>query len=170
MLLIAVHFLGYKNSGKTTTIQQLTSHFVAHGKRVGVLKHIHKEKLELSARFKDTQRFLDAGAQTVCALSRNELVFYLRERTLDDALELLKSFPLDFLFIEGYSTNERFFGIKCVVCAKSVDEAISLIDIHRQRKILAVTGALRSKTNDIKGIPVLKLPRDLERLAQLVAS
>jgi molybdopterin-guanine dinucleotide biosynthesis protein MobB len=134
VLLIAVHFLGYKNSGKTTTIQQLTSHFVAHGKRVGVLKHIHKEKLELSARFKDTQRFLDAGAQTVCALSRNELVFYLRERTLDDALELLKSFPLDFLFIEGYSTNERFFGIKCVVCAKSVDEAISLIDIHRQKK------------------------------------
>lgn len=167
--MISVLFLGYKDSGKTTAIEQLTAYLASHGKRVGVIKHVHGGGFEFSPKNKDTERFVSSGAHAVCALSDGSLFLYFKG-TLGDALGLLGQKALDFVFIEGFATHEGFSQAKCVLCAKNLKEAHELIKLHPNRQIVCVTGALKTSKKRVNGIPVLKLPGDLKTLATLVAT
>jgi molybdopterin-guanine dinucleotide biosynthesis protein MobB len=167
-----VAVLGYSGSGKTTTIEHLTSELVSRGMKVGVVKHIHGEHT-LFDYSKDTGRFVKSGANPVVGVAQDGLHLFLAGEDLERALMLVRNSSPDYLFVEGFSTHTLLRGVDvmCVVCAKTEDEAVELIEKHTTRSIVCVTGvlAINSKKNEIRGIPILTIPDDTCKLIQLIS-
>lgn len=64
---------GFKNSGKTTLIENLVKDIVSIGRKVAVVKHVYHSDFEVDHEGKDTWRFTKSGAQCVVAISRGRL-------------------------------------------------------------------------------------------------
>lgn len=64
-----VHIIGRKNSGKTTLIVDLVSHFTSRGIAVGTIKHTHHGH-ELDTPGKDSHCHREAGATVVGIMAR----------------------------------------------------------------------------------------------------
>jgi molybdopterin-guanine dinucleotide biosynthesis protein B len=71
-----IHIVGRKNSGKTTLIVDLVSHFAGRGLRVGAIKHTH-HRHELDTPGKDSFRHRQAGACAVGVLSPGMTAVFL---------------------------------------------------------------------------------------------
>ncbi|MEM3794900.1 MAG: molybdopterin-guanine dinucleotide biosynthesis protein MobB [Thermoprotei archaeon] len=162
-----VAFLGYSGSGKTTTIERLTSALVARGKRVGVIKHLHDYAPRDPA--KDTDRFIMCGANPVVGVAQNGLHLFLAGGGLERALTIMGDASPDYVFVEGFSVHPKLTGgdVLCVVCAKNEGEAAELIEKHASRSIVCITGTITNTTQktEIRGIPILQ---DTEKLIQLI--
>jgi molybdopterin-guanine dinucleotide biosynthesis adapter protein len=95
---------GWKNSGKTTLVEKLVSHFAQMGLRVATVKHAHHE-FDIDHAGTDSFRHRKAGAHEVAIVSarRWALMHELgmeREPPLADVLARLS--PCDLVIIEGY--------------------------------------------------------------------
>jgi len=167
-----VAFLGYSGSGKTTTIEHLTSELVSRGMKVGVIKHIHGGHTLIDPS-KDTGRFVRSGANPVVGVVQDGLHLFLAGGDLGQALTLVGDFLPDYLFVEGFSTHPLLGkgDVMCVVCAKTEGEAVELIEKHALRSIVCITGVLAnsSKKREIRGVPVLSIPDDTHKLIQLIS-
>ncbi len=165
--------MGYRDSGKTTVIEHLTAYLVGLGKRVGVLKHVHADHLDLGPKSKDTSRFAAAGAHLVCAVSSSLFMLLQKDRDPNSVLELISKAGLDYLLVEGFSSHQRFLSpnVRCVVCAHSESQAAELVAMHSMRKIVCITGkvASTSQTKRILGVPVLTVPRDTAKIVDLIS-
>jgi molybdopterin-guanine dinucleotide biosynthesis protein MobB len=99
-----IHFVGRKNSGKTTLIVALVEYFTAQGLRVGTVKHTHHHH-ELDTPGKDSFRHREAGAAVVGILAPGmTAVFIPREETdLADRYALLEPHfaTCDLVLVEG---------------------------------------------------------------------
>ena len=93
---------GYKKSGKTTLIEQITPVLVAEGMRLAVVKHQH-EAVQTDQPGRDTYRFYQAGADVLGYDGQS--VFIKRHQSeelgLDDLLVLLGG-DYDLILIEGF--------------------------------------------------------------------
>lgn len=102
-----VAFAGLSGSGKTTAIAALVEHFVARGKRVGVIKHTHHP---INERHRgDTAEFRRAGAEPVILAGDGEAVLFANAGTrrlhYDEPQQLLVQFESeDIVFIEGFKS------------------------------------------------------------------
>lgn len=102
-----IHIVGRKNSGKTTLVAELVSHFVQAGVCVGTVKHTH-HRHELDTPGKDSHRHRLAGAQVVGILSPGlNAVFTTTSESHDapdryDAIAPLYA-DCDLVLVEGHS-------------------------------------------------------------------
>jgi len=136
-----IFVVGTSGSGKTTTIEYLTSHLTKLGFHVGIVKHIHQGGLNLDTRGKDTWRHARAGAGLIVGVAPRELLLFKKtssETKLGNVLSNLRSEPIDVLFMEGFSTNSSKHAYKIVT-------ANNLADLKRTLRksplpVLAVTG------------------------------
>ncbi|WP_077325065.1 molybdopterin-guanine dinucleotide biosynthesis protein B [Virgibacillus siamensis] len=98
---------GYKNSGKTTLMNQLILYFSKTGVIVGSLKHHgHGGDPDLG-KLKDNQAHMESGA--IMSGVQGEMVsqFTLNmEMDLDEMVRVYSNFPIDLLLIEGYKHAE----------------------------------------------------------------
>jgi molybdopterin-guanine dinucleotide biosynthesis protein MobB len=95
---------GFKNSGKTTLIENLSRDLVKKGFRIAVFKHVFHGDFIIDYEGKDTWRFIKAGAKGVVAVSRGRLFIneYLDDYPdLDKLLDDFKS-RYDAIFLEGF--------------------------------------------------------------------
>ena len=165
--------MGYSGSGKTTTIEYLTSALVSKGMSVGVIKHIHAKHTHMEPP-RDKERFVRSGANLVVGVDQDGLHLFLKGGGLKKAFDLMKKYSPDYLFVEGFNTHPLLRGddVVCVVCAKTEDEAVELIEKHVPRRIVCATGVLgrTSKKEEVRGVPVLRLPKGTSRLIQLISS
>jgi len=168
-----VAVLGYSGSGKTTTIEHLTSTLASKGMSVGVIKHIHAKHTYVEPS-RDTERFVKSGANLVVGVDQDGLHLFLKSGGLEKAFDLMKKASPDYLFVEGFNTHLLLRGdnVVCIVCAKTEDEAVELIEKHAPRRIVCVTGVLAntSKKEEVRGVPILRLPSSTSRLIQLISS
>ncbi len=166
-----VIFLGYSNSGKTSALVNVAGQLVKAGKNVGTLKHIHDKDFTIDTTGKDTWRHASAGASTIIALAPRELtVIEKRDTTdlsLDNLFEIFRSRRVDFLLVEGlYRKLSRRKGVTRVLCARNLDEAKELLAQHRKPACILNRGGIKDK--ECEGIPVLRMPKDLGRLMNII--
>jgi len=90
---------GYKNSGKTSLIEELIPKLKERG-RVGTVKHMHHQEDR-----GDTARHMRAGADVVIGIGEDMKVM-VRESDLKEALDLLADLGMDFAVLEGFKSSE----------------------------------------------------------------
>ncbi|UCH92168.1 MAG: molybdopterin-guanine dinucleotide biosynthesis protein B [Candidatus Aminicenantes bacterium] len=100
-------FAGWSGSGKTILITQLIEHFKQKNKKVIAVKHApHKYYLEPESA--DTFKFLEAGADEVCLVGKNEMLHMRQITAKTNVITILKTqyANCDFLLLEGLHQNE----------------------------------------------------------------
>lgn len=170
--MITALFLGYKDSGKTTTIVHLTRLLSSRGVKVCVLKHVGGGHRLLDPS-KDTGRFIAGGAQAVAALDGEVLALFYAGGGVEEAYRMLAALSPGYILVEGFTTHPLFAGedVRCVVCARSVEEAAELVRLHHARRIVCATGVFAQSFagGDVLGVPVVRVPEEVARLAQLLS-
>lgn len=113
---------GVKNSGKTTLISKLVSHYASQGCKVAVIKHDGHD-FECDIEGTDTRAFSDSGAYGVACFSENRM-FVHRIGTAETEKQLIELFPeADIIFIEGLK-NSAYNKIEVIRSGIS-DKAVS---------------------------------------------
>ena len=95
--------IGRKGAGRSEVLLQLVAIFKSRGYRVGVVRHLKRDDLEIDQPGKDTYEYRMRGAQKVILSGRKRCaVFENRDEELS-IQELLKAFAgYDFVFFEEY--------------------------------------------------------------------
>lgn len=95
-----IQIVGYKNSGKTTTVCALVERLYARGYRVGTVKH-EAHDTELDTPGKDTWQHHGAGASvTAIASPGRSAIWENGERSLPELLERMHG--IDVIVVEGF--------------------------------------------------------------------
>jgi len=173
------HFLGYSGSGKTSAISLLVKELGKSGKKVGILKHIHGEAFSIDRRGKDSWIYKRSGASTVITISASELVIIKNrsgketniEKDLENAFRILESNGLEYVFIEGFLSISKYKReMKQIICARDKSELHKLLKLHDEAIcILASSPNDFRKGSSLCNIPILRLPKDKERLIQMIS-
>jgi len=103
-----ISFIGYSGSGKTTLLTKVVGELKHRGYRVGVIKH-HAHQQEVDVPGKDSWRYAEAGAATVCLASpRQVAVFHNTEQeySLAELVSLLP--PVDLILTEGFKRENTW--------------------------------------------------------------
>jgi molybdopterin-guanine dinucleotide biosynthesis protein B len=97
-----ISFIGRHNSGKTTVLTGVIQHLTSAGYKVAVIKHaLHGLNI---AAHKDSEMFLQAGADFVLANSPSLCIQYRRQAKEPNFELLLRDLPedVDLIIVEGY--------------------------------------------------------------------
>jgi molybdopterin synthase catalytic subunit len=113
-----ISVVGYKKSGKTALVTALVQKLSEFG-AVGTVKHLGEQRLNPAET--DTGRHFDAGADMVIGITGTgtagttgitgsstpgtELVSFSRDRSLEDALDMLCDQGFDFAVVEGFKES-----------------------------------------------------------------
>lgn len=90
---------GYKNSGKTTTIEKVVKKLTSEGFKVVVIKHDGHD-FQADREHTDTHRAFQAGAYGTAIFSKNR--FMVHKEVSIDEVELFSFFPeADIILMEG---------------------------------------------------------------------
>ncbi|MDI6604995.1 MAG: molybdopterin-guanine dinucleotide biosynthesis protein B [Thermoanaerobacteraceae bacterium] len=148
---------GKKNSGKTTTVENIIKELRNQNYTVGSVKDIH-DNVDFDKEGSDTDRHKKAGAQLVTARGVVETdVMFQRRLELD---EILNFYSYDYVVLEGFKS----FSLPKILCAKSLEEIDELMD----EDVFAVSGRIAEKIEEYKGCPVINSIDDVEKLVQLI--
>ncbi len=100
-----ISFIGRHNSGKTTVLSGVIKYLADDGYRVAVIKHAHRH-LNIDVH-KDSEMFLQAGAEYVCASSPELILKYQHREDEADIYSLLSEVPegFDLVIVEGYKNE-----------------------------------------------------------------
>ena len=117
--------IGYKESGKTTVIEGLTSRLTERGYSVATAKHIDQKGFRIDKEGKDTWRHAASGANPVIAVSDVETaVIHRRGLGALNLRSLLGLIPkADLLILEGFSKivlGDKHIGK--IVCVRTLRE------------------------------------------------
>jgi len=97
---------GWKNSGKTTLVERLISHFSGLGMNVASIKHAH-HNFDIDQEGTDSYRHRKAGAQQTLITSSKRLALMeeisCKEPTLEELIDRLA--PCDLIIVEGYKSS-----------------------------------------------------------------
>lgn len=109
---------GYKNTGKTTFVNELIKYLKEFGYSVGTIKHDGHD-FETQNFSEDNFQHFDSGAEKSLVFSKNKWLFIERkEKELDDLIELMMD--MDVVIVEGCKNSELF---KIELLRKGVSEA-----------------------------------------------
>lgn len=101
-----ISFIGPKNSGKTTTVSELTRGLSMNGFSVAVLKHVEKGSLEYN-KGKDSAKHFEHGAQLSIASDGeiSSILVHLKDGDDPGSINERFLFNVDFVLVEGYSKS-----------------------------------------------------------------
>jgi molybdopterin-guanine dinucleotide biosynthesis adapter protein len=173
-MVLLVAAVGRSGSGKTTTIEYLINKLTAEGVSVGAIKHVHHKGFTMDTEGKNTWRFAKAGAKTIVAVSPDEVAIIRKTQSeyndFDKIIALLEAEKLDVVFVEGLFalTAKRGDIVKIVTATDPSGLAETLKGMVEP--IIAVSGVVAKTlgTIDYKGIPVIKIPEEGEKLVELI--
>jgi molybdopterin-guanine dinucleotide biosynthesis protein MobB len=170
-------FLGFSGGGKTTALTTL-ARGIARGNfgKIGTIKRIHERNFSIDeSRGKDTWLHARAGASVILAFAPREMDIIRKERdtskiSTKEIIEVFKKTKVDYLLVEGlHKKFESVPKVKQIICARSEKQVLDLLDLHGGN-IIFITGKFTSRFTSamIKGVPVLSLPRDINKALELI--
>jgi molybdopterin-guanine dinucleotide biosynthesis protein B len=99
-----IQVIGYKNSGKTTTVCELIKRFSQLGYKVASIKH-DAHHFEVDYPGKDTWMHREAGASVVAITSQEKFAIMVQQPIrLTDLIERIQD--VDLVIVEGYKHND----------------------------------------------------------------
>ncbi|XRO76239.1 molybdopterin-guanine dinucleotide biosynthesis protein B [Methanocaldococcus sp. 10A] len=117
--------IGYKDSGKTTLIEEILKH---SDKKIAVIKHAG-ENVEVDREGTDTYRISNSGAKVTVLSTDSKTVFFTGRMDLENILAVLSDYDIDFVIIEGFKEALKRLNIPKIVMLKN-KEGSELIDEH----------------------------------------
>ena len=94
---------GQKGSGKSELLEGLIARLKQRGLRIGVVKRMRRDDLEIDQPGKDTYRYRMSGADTVILAGRERLALFRNLREEIPLGELLNSFEgFDLVLLQDY--------------------------------------------------------------------
>ncbi|MDC7227327.1 MAG: molybdopterin-guanine dinucleotide biosynthesis protein B [Spirochaetales bacterium] len=157
-----VSVTGWSGSGKTTFCEKLISELSKRGKKVAAAKNAHKN-LRIDKPGSDSDRYFNAGAESVCLNAENMTTVFFHER-IADGNGLYSLFPkADIIIAEGFKADGAY-RVEVTGMAESIQEMknpaaeadmIVYGNTHLRQKLAAGSGTAYSHTfierNDISG-------------------
>lgn len=119
-----VRITGFKNGGKTSTLEGLVKELVDRNYEVGTIKHLPHNDFDIDKSGTDTWRHLEAGSTKTVALSPTKLIT-MKKKIIDPDKVLLSMMNLDFVIMEGFKGMKNTAKI---VVAEDKSEAETLKD------------------------------------------
>lgn len=150
--------VGYRKSGKTTTIVELIKELKKRGYKVTSIKDIHDENFTMEKQDSDSWLHWDASKDIVFARGLNETYqIWHRQLTLNEMLEHLDA---DYVIIEGMKSTP----IPRIVCATSEEELDNLVD----GTVFAISGRYANNHNKYKNLKAFHSINQINELTDLV--
>ena len=151
----AVAFVGFKKSGKTTTVEAVAKVLKERGHRVAIAKSMHAD---FDRENSDTWRFSRVADSVIVRANDTDALLFKSK----DVNALFSMVNADFLLLEGFKSIKH---VPKVICAKNEDEVEELND----GLAIAVSGVVAGEgAEEINGLPVIDATREPEKLADLV--
>lgn len=103
---VLLSIVGKKGSGKALFLENLISILKGSGFRLGVIKHLARDDIEIDEPGKDTFRYRMNGAETVMLAGSRRLALFSdlsEERPLQELLTYFSGY--DVVFLEGYFSD-----------------------------------------------------------------
>jgi molybdopterin-guanine dinucleotide biosynthesis protein B len=156
-----IGFAGYSNSGKTTLISRLVTHFAQTNIQCAVVKHdAHGHYKEATQ--SDSAQYIDAGAAAAIVISPNACISYRRvTNTLEEVLPMLQKDGYDLIFIEGFKHGNQ----PQIAVFRDDEQSAILSAIHPAPIALVAPEQLVSYA--IEGIPFFN-PDNLSAIAEWI--
>jgi molybdopterin-guanine dinucleotide biosynthesis protein MobB len=152
---LIIHVIGRSGSGKTTTIEYLTTHLTGHGLNVAVIKHVHHEGFSFDTEGKDTWRHARAGASIVVGVAPHELAIFKqsqKETTVHTALDALRSEKLNLILVEGFSRERLAKRSPKILTARNARELTQMLKIS-SAPIIGIAGPIAAS----KGVTKIRM-------------
>ncbi|WXG41055.1 MAG: molybdopterin-guanine dinucleotide biosynthesis protein MobB [Candidatus Freyarchaeum deiterrae] len=162
-----------RHVGKTSTSISLIEEFKKRGFRVAAIKHAssyneYEVKYDTQGALdsKDTERYLEAGADVCGALTDRSFVLITPGKSLDSALNMVAPFA-DIIILEGFR-EEKYPRI---IAAETADQ---VFDLFTENLVIAVVGAITE--NEVEKERIREAHSDIpvvskaDELANLVLS
>jgi len=151
----AMAFVGFKKSGKTTTVEAVARVLKERGYRVAVAKSMHSN---FDREGSDTWR-LSRVADSVLVRASDTDALLFRSKDLNSFFSRVSA---DFLLLEGFKSIEH---VPKVICARDEGDVRELND----GLAVAVSGVIAgSGIREVDGLPVINALEEPERLADVV--
>ncbi len=105
--------IGWKNSGKTTLVANLTNYYSNKGIKVGVVKHAH-HNFDIDHEGTDSYKIRKSGAHKTTIVSDKRLAHVIEEINLDEDISKIISMHKDceILIFEGFKRNTELKKIE----------------------------------------------------------
>jgi molybdopterin-guanine dinucleotide biosynthesis protein MobB len=179
---VAISFVGFSDSGKTTLIERLVQRLTAKGYKVGVIKHHHGQRdTGIDVEGKDTWRYRQSGAAITALIAPDGMTLFLPQENLtaEEAVErLARQLPVDLILVEGFkrSSFPKFIVLPPQMSAEDACQMLSqlLSQIGDPSTIVGLIGqpdATRA-TSPVSPVQLADLPHfahdEVERLCEFV--
>lgn len=156
--------IGYKNSGKTTVVENLVKALTNNGFKTATIKHISEKNFSIDKEGSDTWRHSVSGAKLVAAVAEAETTLIIKCGFKDFSAEkfIIPLNNFDVLIFEGFKNFLVNEEVAKIICVKSEGE-LKKFNEEAKGRIISFCSF-----NSIKG--ALKLPEDLHKLIELTLS
>lgn len=156
-----------RHVGKTSTSVSLIEEFKKKGFRVAAIKHAHKYEIEHDTQgvldSKDTERYLEAGADVCGALTDRSFVLVTPRNSLERALDMVAPFA-DLVILEGFR-EEKYPRI---IVAETADQ---VFELFIENLVIAIVGKITENSEEKEKvrktyphIPIVSKPDELTEL------
>jgi len=150
--------IGYTQSGKTTTIENIIKELKKRNYSVGSIKDIHFEKFKIDKEGTNTFRHGAAGSELVTARGYYETdILFPRKLSIEEVLEF---YSQDFVIMEGVTD----YNLPVILCAQNEAE----IDERFSDKVFVISGRISNSIDEYKKIPVINAVEDAARLVDFI--
>lgn len=173
-MVLVVAAVGVSGSGKTVTLEYLISRLSEEGYKIGSIKHVHHKGFTMDKEGTNTWRYARAGSKVIVAISPEEIDIIKKTQmalnNLDQITALLEDEKLDLVFIEGFhSLIAKRVDVPKIVTAKD-EEGLKQTLEGTVDPIIAIAGvvAAKSANNEYRNIPIVKVPKDGQKLVDLI--
>ncbi len=151
----AVAFVGFKKSGKTTTVEAVARVLKERGYRVAIAKSMHTD---FDRKGTDTWRFSHVVDSVLVRANDTDALLF-RARDINALFSMVNA---DFILLEGFKSIKH---VPKVICAGSEEDVKELND----GLAIAVSGVIASfGMENIDGLPVVDVTKEPERLVDIV--
>lgn len=150
--------IGYKQSGKTTTIENIIKELKKRKYSVGSIKDIHYEKFKIDKEGTNTYKHSQAGSELVTARGYYETdILFPRKLSIE---EILGFYSQDFVIMEGVTD----YNLPVILCAHNNEE----IEERISDKVFLISGKISNSIEKYKKIPVINSIKDTYKLVDLI--
>ncbi len=166
--------IGSNKSGKTYTIEYITSKLTQKGYKIGSAKHVHRPNFTIDVEGKDTYRHANAGSDRIICLSEDEVAIIRKENgrlyTLEKLLEHFKDENFDLVILEGFRwlVADRNDIMK-ILTIKDKEDVKNLLKVTRPPilMIVGIKGGSVNREGNGK-IPIINLARDGKQVLDMI--